>query len=320
MGKGPLVSVIVPAHNAERFVGDTLASIQGQTMRDWECVVVDDASSDRTVEVVRRAIAGDDRFRCCRLPFQMGVSSARNWGYLESNRESSFVCFMDSDDRWFADSLERLLGAMERVSGGVGVHGLGEFIGPEGDRIAPGAFQAFGRKRLGLVGGRIRVWPEVAPSCFASLCWSGTVYPPGLLLVRRKGYERAGLFDEALRFSEDWDMVIRLSRLGPIGFLDEEVVQYRRHGTNATGDHLSNARGARQVQLKTFFSRENLPSHQRILRRGWRAWERYRFREKMRMAWGALMERDFRMASRGMAAAPIHAFRSISGYPEIIWI
>lgn len=143
------------------------------------------------------------------------------------------------------------------------------------------------------------------------------MYPPGLFLTRRKGYERVGLFDEGLRFSEDWDMAIRLSRIGTISFLNEEVVQYRRHLGNATQDHLANSRGARAVHLKTFFSGENRSVHRRILRVGWQAWERFKLREKMQMAWRGVVQRDLADASRGLFAAPVHALRYVAGYPRI---
>jgi glycosyltransferase involved in cell wall biosynthesis len=315
--RGPLVSVIVPACNSEGFIRETLGSIQAQTFQDWECVIVDDASTDKTRAEVEGFIGGDERFRFFSLPFRVGVSSARNRGFLESCRETAFVCFMDSDDRWFPDSLQRLVKGIERRPDSVGIHGLGEFIGMGGELIAPGAFQRFGRRRLGFLDGEIQVWPTSEASCFASLCWSGTVYPPGVLLTRRKGYERVGLFDEGLRFSEDWDMVIRLSRMGAIGFLNEEVVQYRRHPGNATQDHTANSRGARSVHLKTFFSAQNRSVHRRVLRVGWRAWERFKLREKVQMAWRGMVERDWGGASRGVLAAPVHALRYVSGYPEL---
>ncbi|MEY5025059.1 MAG: hypothetical protein RLZZ244_587 [Verrucomicrobiota bacterium] len=316
MGVSPLVSIIVPACNTQDFVAHTLRSIQQQKFENWECLVVDDASQDSTRNVIQATIAGDRRFRLVRQPFRKGVSAARNRGFAESSPEAPWVSFMDSDDCWLPETLHWLVQCLELSPEAVGAHGLGQFIAADGSPMHPGAFEAFGRQRLGYRDGTIRVWPLHEPSCFATQCWTGTIYPPGLFLARRQAYLRAGLFDESMHLSEDWDMIIRLSRLGNIPFLDRVLLQYRRHHANATRDHTSNSRAVRIVHHKTFFSSENQECHRHILREGWTAWERFKLREKCRLALHSLKQRDLCALTKNLVATPLHALRYLSGYPE----
>ena len=72
----PIVSIVVPAYNASRFMPETIASIQAQTLRAWECIIVDDGSKDNTLALVRSLTAGDPRFRTVTQP-NAGPSAAR---------------------------------------------------------------------------------------------------------------------------------------------------------------------------------------------------------------------------------------------------
>ncbi|MGA9595954.1 MAG: glycosyltransferase family 2 protein, partial [Acidimicrobiia bacterium] len=109
---GPAVSVIVPCYNDEGYVRDALESIRRQSVSDWECIVVDDGSTDRSVSQIQEAILGDTRFRLERHLKNRGVSAARNTGLdLASGR---YVVFHDSDDLMMARSLEDRLRAIDR--------------------------------------------------------------------------------------------------------------------------------------------------------------------------------------------------------------
>jgi glycosyltransferase involved in cell wall biosynthesis len=98
----PLVSVIIPAYNYGRFLGEALNSVLGQTFRDLECIIVDDGSSDETGQVL--ASFNDPRMVISSTP-RLGVSAARNRG-LDLSR-GSLIAFLDADDRWKPNKLER---------------------------------------------------------------------------------------------------------------------------------------------------------------------------------------------------------------------
>lgn len=99
----PDVTVVIPCYNEERFVADAIESVRRQSLADWECIVVDDASTDRSVKVIWDAVAGDGRVRVLRHRVNAGLSAARNTG-LRAAR-GRFVTFLDSDDMLMGDSL-----------------------------------------------------------------------------------------------------------------------------------------------------------------------------------------------------------------------
>ena len=102
---GPLVTVVVTSHNDARFVSACLDSIRLQTWASWECIVVDDASTDGTVDTAFEAARGDERFEVIAFPAAVGVSMARNRGLDAASGE--YVTFLDADDYLFVESLQR---------------------------------------------------------------------------------------------------------------------------------------------------------------------------------------------------------------------
>lgn len=98
MIKSPLVSIIIPTYNRAHIIGETLDSIIAQTYTNWECIVVDDGSSDNTAEVMAKYIAKDSRFRYYNRPKDRlkGPCSCRNFGFERS--KGDFINFFDSDD------------------------------------------------------------------------------------------------------------------------------------------------------------------------------------------------------------------------------
>lgn len=110
MSAPPAFTVVIAAHNEEALVGAAVRSVQMQTRRDWEAVVVDDGSTDRTAERVSAIAAEDSRIRLVTHE-NRGLSAARNTG-IELAR-SEFVSFLDADDLWLPRYLEMLGAALE---------------------------------------------------------------------------------------------------------------------------------------------------------------------------------------------------------------
>ena len=99
----PLISVVIPAYNAELFLDETLESVLSQTYENWECIIVNDGSTDSTESVAKKWCEKDSRFRLTNKE-NRGLSSARNWGIKESKAE--YIAFLDADDILTPDSLE----------------------------------------------------------------------------------------------------------------------------------------------------------------------------------------------------------------------
>lgn len=104
MDKAPLVSVIMPAYNMERFITSAIRSVQQQTLTDWELLVIDDGSSDGTCAIVQELADGDNRIHLLRNEANMGVARTRNRGL--DLCQGQYVAFLDSDDLWQPRKLE----------------------------------------------------------------------------------------------------------------------------------------------------------------------------------------------------------------------
>lgn len=141
-----MVSIIVPAYNAERYIGQALQSVLAQTMRDWELIVVEDASEDGTKEQVRRfaeTMAGeagssasgiqDGKLRILENETNRGAAFCRNRGISAARGE--WIAFLDSDDMWEPDKLEKQLRCAARhpdagllFAGSAFMDGEGKFL------------------------------------------------------------------------------------------------------------------------------------------------------------------------------------------------
>ncbi len=106
----PKVSVIVPVYNVECHVGACLESLRRQTFTDFEAIVVDDGSTDASLDAIRRCAVGDERFVVVHTDNQ-GVVRARETALARAC--GHYVCFLDGDDRWEPDMLERMVAAIE---------------------------------------------------------------------------------------------------------------------------------------------------------------------------------------------------------------
>lgn len=107
----PIISVITPAYNAERFIKDTIQSVLDQTYDCWEMIIVDDRSQDQTVELIKEMQDKDDRIKLIVLDENSGSAVARNTAI--ENAQGRYIAFLDSDDRWMPEKLERQLAFMQ---------------------------------------------------------------------------------------------------------------------------------------------------------------------------------------------------------------
>lgn len=187
---GPQVSVIIPVYNRAASVLPTLQSVRDQSMADFECIVVDDGSADG--EELRALVEslGDPRFRYVRRE-NGGGGAARNTGIDEANAE--IVAFLDSDDRWLPEKLQR------DVDAGAG----GRVI------FSPVLVERQGR----IVGQRPKSAPRPGEpiaeylACRQGFAQTSTIALPLLMAKQVR-------FDEQLRFGQDTDFAIRLAAAG----------------------------------------------------------------------------------------------------------
>ncbi len=108
----PLVSIITPSYNAEKFIEETIKSVQNQTLTDWEMIIVDDCSKDKTRDILHRIAELDSRLKVVLLEENGGAAVARNTA-LEQAR-GRYIAFLDSDDLWKAKKLEKQIAVMQK--------------------------------------------------------------------------------------------------------------------------------------------------------------------------------------------------------------
>lgn len=106
----PLVSIITPVYNAEQFLSETIESVKNQTYQNWEMILVDDCSKDNSADIIKEFQNTDDRIKYIRLEKNSGASVSRNTGI--TNAKGRFIAFVDSDDIWNPDKLEKQVSYM----------------------------------------------------------------------------------------------------------------------------------------------------------------------------------------------------------------
>lgn len=106
----PLVSIIMPTYNSERFVSEAIKSVQTQDYKNWELLITDDCSTDSTTEIIRKFAMADSRIKLYELSQNSGAAVARNNSLALAN--GKYIAFLDSDDFWFKNKLEIQLNFM----------------------------------------------------------------------------------------------------------------------------------------------------------------------------------------------------------------
>lgn len=112
MRETPLVSVITPAYNAADFIQKTIQSVQRQTYDNWEMIIVDDQSKDRTIEILKELEKEDNRIRVIQLETNQGPAVARNTAIQAAS--GKYLAFLDSDDQWLPEKLTKQLAWMQK--------------------------------------------------------------------------------------------------------------------------------------------------------------------------------------------------------------
>jgi glycosyltransferase involved in cell wall biosynthesis len=262
------VGVVIAAFNAEAFIAATLQSVVDQTFSDWTCAIVDDGSTDGTGSIAREFAAADRRFSVVRVA-NGGHCAARNLAIDALSSRVDAITVMDADDVWLPHALDALVTRVRARPDCIGAHALGEFIDAAGELVAGEEFSRFGRERRTGRSGRLRNCPPERDTTFDVLATASTVFPPGLLLMRREIYARVGGYDP-VSVEGDWDLLLRATRHGPLAYVDEVVVHYRRHATNFGGRE-EIALHTHMTLVRAFDSPLNSPDQLQTLRACWRA-------------------------------------------------
>jgi len=306
--------VVVPAYDAERYVGASLRSLQEQTLPSWRCVVVDDGSRDGTAAIVQAVADGDQRVRLVRQP-NAGPAAARSRGLAELPADVGLVGFLDSDDTLTADALAALAKSLAARPDAVGVFGVAELMDEQGRPVRAGVHPDRQRARLAIRGRRLVPLDRGADTTFADLVVWGPIWPSAVGLHRRHVLEEVGGFDPSFPVQEDWELYLRMSRRGPFAFLDRQVAWYRRHGANLTERHLDNQLQRERLLHAAWTFPDNTLRQRRDVAAAWRAVEARHVLHAANRARRAAIERHLRGAAVSVRAAGVSAAQLVRPGP-----
>ena len=223
-----MVSVVIACHNYAHYLPEAIRSVQAQTFQDWESIIVDDASTDNTPEVVAKFMREDPRVQYVRNPENLGPSSTRNLGISKARGE--FIAVLDADDWWDPQKLESQIGLIRRV---------------------PGAILCFtGKVNFSLSMQRVKLCdPAWLKHIDRGLHLENEIVHSSVL-VSRFAVQAVNGFDPSLPPAEDWDLWLRLMHcFGPCSFVyvDKPLVFYRVHDNNITSNWRRLTRSERRV-------------------------------------------------------------------------
>jgi glycosyltransferase involved in cell wall biosynthesis len=212
------VSVIMPVLNGERFIAEAIQSVADQTYTNLELVVVDDGSTDRTGELVRRFRDKLD-IQCVRHEVPQGIPRSMNDGIRHGTGE--LISFLDHDDAWFPAFLETQTRYLREHSDVAMVHSDFQTIDVDGRVLEESVSAARGRPRPSG-----RVFPQLFMESFIV---------GNSVLIRRECFTQLGMFDESLKWG-DYLMWMRIARHYQVDYVDAVLTKYRQHPTQSTRD------------------------------------------------------------------------------------
>jgi glycosyltransferase involved in cell wall biosynthesis len=203
---GPFISVIIPTYNSENFIAKTLETLYSQTYNNYEVIVSDDGSTDNTVGVVRSLfLQNSSRKKALLINKHEGPGAARNKGIEIASQD--WVSFLDSDDLWNHDKLERVVGYILKNDGiDLVCHSLITIEGSKETLMNPSKY--FNNK--------------IDP--FLSIYRENCLYTSALTIKKSILYQ-AGLFDNKLPSAQDYDLWLRLGMINKIkmGFIEDPL-------------------------------------------------------------------------------------------------
>ena len=206
----PLISIIIPTYNRAEIISETLNSLLVQTYHRWECIIVDDRSTDGTDDLIKSYICKDSRFYYYNRPEERhkGPNSCRNFGFEMSRGD--YIQWFDSDDVYFPFALENYVKSLVgNVDVGIAKLEITDFL--TGEKI----------KENTIVSGNV-----VENYFIGKIAY----YVCGPIWKRSFLEQQSDLFDETIRNLDDWDFNLRMLYEKPlVKYIETPLIQYRYH-------------------------------------------------------------------------------------------
>jgi len=222
------VSVIIPAYNAEKYIGEAINSVLSQMYTDFEVIVIDDGSTDETQARVKEF----GELVSYYYKQNNGPASARNFGVKKAKGE--FIAFLDADDLWEPEKLEKQLNFLNRHP---------EIV------LVCSAIYSFGTrsKTYYLLSTKTH-----QGNLFRSLFLKSFIHTSSVIIKKKAIIEDVGGFKEEYRWGEDYDLWLRIAKRFPIAYLGEPLVRIRSHEQNISKAKISLRQNAIKI-IKEYY-------------------------------------------------------------------
>ena len=212
----PLVSVIVPAYNAAAYIEEALMSVIKQTYANLEILVIDDCSTDGTLEIVRRIAKLDSRIKVLKNKHNLGIGANRDKGL--KNTRGEFICWQDADDISLPNRVALQVDFLNKHPKVGVVGGFMTFFSDKGDLTTRRYKQDDASLRRTI----FKYNPVSQPAC----------------MMRRECFAKVGGYDPAYRLSEDLEMQFRIGEHYEFGNVQQVVLKYRQTQSSLTASNL----------------------------------------------------------------------------------
>lgn len=221
-----MVSVIIPTYNRAHLLGRAIKSGLDQTFQDFELIVVDDSSIDETEQLIKSF--QDKRIIYVRHEINLGSNPARNTGLRHANGE--YIAFLDSDDEWLPEKLKKQLEIFRKGPEKLGLVSTGYIY----EQIPNEPFL-----------------PQYRGNVLKQIIIANIVGSTSTPLIKKVCFKKAGIFDETMPASQDWDMWIRIAQYYDFDFVPEVLVRYHWQ-TDSISKNIKRLKKAHRLIFKKY--------------------------------------------------------------------
>jgi len=217
--KKSLVSIITPVYNGQDFLDRCIKSVLAQTYENWELLLIDDGSSDNSVQIIENYLE-DNRIKLLRNESNSGIPTTRNKGIENSTGE--FIALLDQDDEWLPHKLEKQVSRFLEIDDSFGLIYSNVEV----------------RTDQGILSDQKKeIEPEASIQSNLELMLSRNLITSPTAMVKRKALEEVGLFDESIRWGgDDYDLWIRIAHKFKFDYIDEVLCIRHEHQQNYSAD------------------------------------------------------------------------------------
>ena len=213
----PKVSIIIPTYNRAKLLSRAIKSVLDQTFKDFELFIVDDGSTDNTKEVVREFQKRDSRIKYIWQENSGAPARPKNTGI--KNAKGNYIAFLDDDDEWLSEKLEKQLELFEGLESDLGFVGCNILVINESNK---------------------KIWREYkiprysSQIFFEELLEGNFILTSSSIMIKKEVLDKIGLFDENLKFADDWDLWLRIAKKYRFDFVPEFLIKYYIHEGSIT--------------------------------------------------------------------------------------